>query len=598
MRIIIFIMLFTFSYNLSAQKKSLDQIYEIGNDFFQKKEYNKALPILLEVAKEGHSDSQFLVGKIYHKGLGVEVDYSKALEWYNKAAEQGNAKAYNNIGCMYYDGLGVDKNTSEAFNWFFKAAEKGIDTAQYTIGCYYYYDDGDSVPQDIGEAKKWFEKAALQDYSQALYHLGVIYFKEYGSFKDKETAARYFKKAADQGLAEAQYYLGYMYRDGEGVKQDYKEAVRLLTKAAKQGHYWAQINLGFLYHEGKGITRDDSKCAYWFKKAAEKDDSYAHFLVGWCYFYGVGVKKDMSEGLWIIRKEAENGLSQAQCNLGIIYEKGLAVSRNQSEAIAWYKKALTSDPNNKVAQEALTRLGVRWDLSGQKESSSPDPTNRPSTQIIDNSITFDASGSGFVIDKRGYLATNHHVTKGARAIYVCLQKDGVWKSYYAVQVKNDPTNDLSIIRIDDSEFEQFDTLPYNFSTETQDVASEIYTLGYPRVNVMGTDVKYNPGTINSKSGIQGDPTHYQISAHIDYGNSGGPMFNNRGEIIGITDGGLNKAEFGDVNYAIKSSYLKTLVDALPVKLDLPHDASIEKLSRIEQIKILSQFTALILIDLQ
>ena len=103
--------------------------------------------------------------------------------------------------------------------------------------------------------------------------------------------------------------------------------------------------------------------------------------------------------------------------------------------------------------------------------------------------------------------------------------------------------------------------------------------------------------INSKSGVQGDPTHYQISAHIDHGNSGGPMFNSKGTIIGITDSGLNKAEYGDVNYAIKSSYLKSLVDALPVKLDLPHDTSIEKLSRVEQIKVLSKYTALILIDL-
>ena len=209
----------------------------------------------------------------------------------------------------------------------------------------------------------------------------------------------------------------------------------------------------------------------------------------------------------------------------------------------------------------------------------------------------DGSGTGFVIDKRGFLATNYHVTKGARDIYVCLQAEGVWRSYHAVVVKNDPTNDLSIIRIDDDEFVHFASLPYNFSIDTQDVASEIFTLGYPQVHIMGTEVKYTAGTINSKSGVQDDPTHYQISAHIDHGNSGGPMFNSKGAIIGVTDSGLDKAEYGDVNYAIKSSYLKSLVDALHVKLELPHDTSIEKLSRVDQIKVLSKYTALILIDL-
>ena len=139
-------------------------------------------------------------------------------------------------------------------------------------------------------------------------------------------------------------------------------------------------------------------------------------------------------------------------------------------------------------------------------------------------------------------------------------------------------------------------MPYNFTSNVADVASEIFTLGYPQVHVMGTDIKYTVGTINSKTGIMGDPTHYQISAHIDHGNSGGPMFNSKGAIIGITDSGLDKAEFGDVNYAIKSSYLKSLVDALSVKLELPHDTSIERLSRVGQIKVLSKYTALILVD--
>ena len=214
-----------------------------------------------------------------------------------------------------------------------------------------------------------------------------------------------------------------------------------------------------------------------------------------------------------------------------------------------------------------------------------------------NEVSLDGSGTGFFIDKRGFLATNYHVTKDTKGIYVCIQKDGVWHSYHAVVVRNDPTNDLSIIRIDDPEFEQFPSLPYNFVTDVEEIAADIFTLGYPQVHVMGSDVKYTSGTINSKTGYQGDPTHYQISAHIDHGNSGGPMFNSKGAIVGITDGGLDKAKFGDVNYAIKSSYLKSLVDALPMKLNLPNDKSIERLSRVEQIKVLSKYTALILIDL-
>lgn len=178
---------------------------------------------------------------------------------------------------------------------------------------------------------------------------------------------------------------------------------------------------------------------------------------------------------------------------------------------------------------------------------------------------------------------------------MCLRIDGEWQSFDGVVIKDDPTNDLAIIKIEDPKFKAFDHLPYAFSFETADVASEIFTLGYPQVQIMGSDVKYTTGVVNARTGIQGDPTHYQISAHIDHGNSGGPLFDEKGFIIGITDSGLDKATFGDVNYAIKSTYLKVLADALPKKLEFANDRSIAQKKRTEQIKTLSQYVALILI---
>lgn len=226
-------------------------------------------------------------------------------------------------------------------------------------------------------------------------------------------------------------------------------------------------------------------------------------------------------------------------------------------------------------------------------------TTQTSNQVSSNKGSDDleivGSGTGFLIDKRGYLATNHHVVDDAEAIGVCLRIDGEWQSFNGEVVKDDPTNDLAIIKIDDPDFKAFDNLPYAFSFETEDVASEIFTLGYPQVQIMGSDVKYTTGVINARTGVQGDPTHYQISAHIDHGNSGGPLFNEKGFIIGITDGGLDKAQFGDVNYAVKSTYLKALADALPKTLEFANDKSIAEKKRTEQIRILSQYVALLLI---
>jgi TPR repeat protein len=628
-KIALLIILFLFPLFIDAQSDSKpenEESFRIGMELYDKKDYKKAFPYLLQSAEWGNSDSQHIIGRMYNLGEGVDVNYAKAWEWYKKAADQGNLKSYNNMGTMYSIGQGVEKNESEALKCFLKAAEGGIDVAQVNVGNFYRL--GRLGEPNLPEAKKWYEKAALQNNTDGQLKLGLLYLEEknykeaekwylkaaesgnshakyclgslyefnYGTFRDLETAARWYREAANQGDASAQYNLGVMYERGRGVKQDLKEAFKLYTEAAEQGKVLAQDNLGWMYENGMGVMKSYSKAAHWYKKAAEKEHPNALNNLGRLYFNGNGVKKDRAEGIWLMRKAAEMGCSMAQSNLGKIYEEGIGVNRNYSEAVEWYKKAIITDPNNAEAYKALTRLGVPIPKATVQDSPKTQ-VQHPQPQESETGSSIDVSGTGFIIDKRGFLATNYHVTKGARDIFACLQVDGVWKSYHAVVVKNDPTNDLSIIRIDDMEFSQFTSLPYNFTAEVQDVASEIYTLGYPQVQIMGTEVKYTSGTINSKSGIQDDPTHYQISAHIDHGNSGGPMFNIKGQIVGITDSGLNKSEYGDVNYAIKSSYLKSLVDSLPVKLELPHDNSIEKLSRVEQIKILSKYTALILIDL-
>lgn len=231
--------------------------------------------------------------------------------------------------------------------------------------------------------------------------------------------------------------------------------------------------------------------------------------------------------------------------------------------------------------------------SGSSNSASTSESSKTNANSIEPKII--GSGTGFVIDSRGYLVTNYHVTSEAKALYVCLQKNGEWNTYYAKVIINDPKNDLSIIKIDDPSFSEFSNLPYALSFEAEDIASDIFTLGYPQVLVMGTDVKYTTGVINALTGVQGDPTHYQISAHIDHGSSGGPLFNSDGFIIGITDSGLDKATYGDVNYAIKSTYLKALVDVLPIKLNLPNEKSISQKKRTEQVKDLFPYVALILI---
>ena len=630
MRKLFFLLLLSLSLSIYAQDNATELTYKTGKELFDKEEYKKAFPFLSDAADKGHAGAQFLVGKMYHSGYYVKKDLSKAIIWYQRSADQGYEFAQNNLGRIYMKGEGTEKDLDKAFDYINKAAEAGMAIAQSNLGYMYLY--GEGVAKDSIEAMRWFKKSAdqncsmgmrsialmyqygngiQQDYNEALIwykkaanlgdsvsmaNIGLLYESGNGVNRNYSEALKWYKKSANRNCPLGFIYLANLYQSGRGVKQDHSEAFRLTKKAADMGDPVGQTSLGWCYEYGEGVSKNYTKAFNCYKMAVDQNFTPAITCLAKMYTYGKGVKQDYAEAAWLFRQAAEEGDSQAQTFLGVMLEEGNGATKNIEEAAEWYRKALQSNPNDQYAREGLARVSPL--LSSQSLKGEESNTNSQiKSQGNDNEVSIDASGSGFLIDKRGYLATNHHVTEGAKDIFVCLSKDGEWSSYHATIIKNDLINDLSIIKIDDEDFKPYSSLPYNFSTEIEDVASDIYVLGYPRVTVMGTDIKYTTGTINSKTGIQGDPTHYQISAHTDHGNSGGPLFNAKGTIIGITDSGLNKAEYGDVNYAIKSSYLKSLIDALPVKLELPHDNSIEKLSRVEQIKILSKYTALILVDL-
>ena len=210
----------------------------------------------------------------------------------------------------------------------------------------------------------------------------------------------------------------------------------------------------------------------------------------------------------------------------------------------------------------------------------------PSNADTGNDGEWKGNGSGFFIDEKGLIATNYHVVDGANAIEVAFMRNGTIEKYPASVVLSDKQNDLSILKIDNPSFIAMPPIPYNFTTNIKDTGSEVFTLGYPIANVMGEEVKFTDGKISSKTGIQGDVTVYQISVPIQPGNSGGPLFDNQGNLVGITSSGLNRDYFKseNVNYAIKSSYLKTLIDTLPQPVVLQTQAKVATLPLTEKIK--------------
>lgn len=211
------------------------------------------------------------------------------------------------------------------------------------------------------------------------------------------------------------------------------------------------------------------------------------------------------------------------------------------------------------------------------------------TNIVENTGVL-AMGSGIMIAD-GIIVTNNHVIDGAKKIEIILTKKGERMTYGARVLCADKTNDLALLSIKDDKYKGFTPPSFRITPNVMDVGTPVFTMGYPMTNVLGEEIKVTDGIISSKSGYEGDIVTYQISAPIQPGNSGGALFDKNGNLIGITNAGVQSAE--NVGYAIKSSYLLNLIDSAPItiKVQIGKDNTAKELS--ELIKTLTPYVAYI-----
>lgn len=208
---------------------------------------------------------------------------------------------------------------------------------------------------------------------------------------------------------------------------------------------------------------------------------------------------------------------------------------------------------------------------------------------------YKASGSGIVLSTNGIIATNYHVIEGMSTIDIVVNGNGVTKTYNSKVVAIDKVNDLALLQISDSKFNMFPPVPFTLKSNVCDVGEKCFAMGYPITDILGDELKVTEGIISSKTGFQGDVTHYQISASITHGNSGGPLFDFKGNLIGVTSGGISADIAQNANYAIKASYLKNLLDSSPVNTTLPTVSSVRSFELTKQIKAYNPFVVLVLV---
>lgn len=348
------------------------------------------------------------------------------------------------------------------------------------------------------------------------------------------------ERAARSGNTDAQYLLGFMLA-ARGEKEElagwktkatmlYKKSADWFHRAAVSGHGKAQFSIGYLRYTGKGIGRDLQKSRKWLTAAAKQGVPEAMFVLAQMHARGDGVAQSRSDAL----------------RLFIAAGAGFAQEGNPELTLEAAKAVNQLAPGSQAARELVE--------IAQKVAQSP----------RQNANRGMSTGTGWVVGQ-GLVATNFHVVRGHQRISLVTQ-DG---NYLPARIGiTDPDNDLALLQVEDP-----CTLPpaLPLAESPAGLGAEVFTVGFPEVAVMGASPKLSTGRVTGLAGIQGDPRTLQISVPIAQGNSGGPLVNLNGEVVGVIVARLKAAKVfmasgelhEDVNYAIKADRLSALLERAP-----------------------------------
>jgi len=200
-------------------------------------------------------------------------------------------------------------------------------------------------------------------------------------------------------------------------------------------------------------------------------------------------------------------------------------------------KALNSYPNKE--ELVALRKYCKFKSSSEirpKSGASPFPKSKTPSQ---GSI---ATGSGFFVNNKGYAITNNHVVESCKSVWL----QDTQSTEPASIIDRLPINDLAIIKIEK------DTPNFaNFSNLVGSVA-DVMALGFPRGDLLGEEIKRTKGNISALSGINGDDFSLQHTALLQKGNSGGPLVNSKGSVVGVNYAKFVEDDLQGIGLAIKS----------------------------------------------
>lgn len=261
----------------------------------------------------------------------------------------------------------------------------------------------------------------------------------------------------------------------------------------------------------------------------------------------------------------------AQAMLGAIYARGEGVSRDYIEAYKWLNLAAaqgneTAAEAREILQQIMTRSQIAQAQARTREWRSNSSSGAPSGSVARRSVAPlasgappDSTGSGFFVSSAEHIFTNDHVIAGCTRLRVSPSGGN------AATKARDRRNDIALLQID----AESNVRPVLLRSEGARLGETIVVAGYPLRGLVGGGLNITRGEVSAFSGLGGDSRHLQITAPVQPGNSGGPMLDGSGHVLGMVVSKLDAIRAaqitGDipqnVNFAIRAEVARAFLDA-------------------------------------
>jgi len=184
---------------------------------------------------------------------------------------------------------------------------------------------------------------------------------------------------------------------------------------------------------------------------------------------------------------------------------------------------------------------------------------KPKISVDGNKIVPAASGTGFLVSKKGFIITNNHVIQGCDVVKVSFKGDEIEAKILAV----DKMNDLAIIKANIKP-----NKVYSVSNEDASLLENVIIAGFPLGKKVSSAIKTSKGSVTALAGYGDNYSEFQTDAALNQGNSGGPIMNQKGNVVGVAVANFGKKEgIESFNFGIKSSTLRTFAKSNKVKLN-------------------------------